>query len=427
MAGPGASKGLRAWIARYRRRWAGLSVQERNALYLCGTSGCLGPIQAGVGAYLAVFLARLGASAEQIGWLTSVPAMANMVLMIPAGLVAERVRDQVRLRTLGAVVMRSVPLLLAVAPAVFTLSAIPNVAVALVALQSAALAITLPAFMTVMSDAVAPQQRSRVNAARWALMNVVSALLVPFFGRMLDVVDFPRNYQILFAFSFLGGIGNLYFFSRIKVPPLEVREHASWRPHNLREGLRSYLASVRGSREFVLFVLGTVAFRVVRNMPLPLYSLFWVNELHASDGLIGLRETAAYSGLVLGYLAWGKWAPRMQQRRQLFVSVLLLGLYCVATALIPSAPWMVPVAAIWGLAMSGVNIGLFNIMLTSVSKERMPRLSAVLNVVSSAGASVGPALGVALSQATSMRMALLIVGAAIILSTVPFRVLPSEK
>jgi len=426
LAGPRVSKRLRAWAARTRRRWTGLSVQERNALYLYATSASFGPIQAGIGAYLTVFLVRLGASAQQIGWLASVPAMVSMILIIPAGFVAERVRDQVRLRTFGTIVMRSTPLLMAIAPLIFALSSIPNVAVGLMALHAAGLALAMPAFMTVMSDAVAPKHRSRVNGTRWALLNVVGAVLVPFFGRMLDVVEFPGNYQILFIFSFIGGIGNVYFFSRVKVPPLEVRERERWRPSHLGEGFQSYISSIRGERKFVLLLLGTAAFRVALNMPLALFSLYWVNELRVSDGLIGLRETAAYAALVVGYLAWGRWAPKTQQRKQLTAGVLLLGLYLIATGLIPSAVWLVPVALVWGLAMSGVNIGLFNVMLASAPKEKMPRLAAVLNLVASAAASVGPLLGVALSQATSIRTAILIIGALTILSTIPLRVVPSD-
>jgi MFS family permease len=427
MAGPTEPKGLRAFVTRLRRKWKAGSIEERNALRLYASSVGFGATQAGIIAYLSVFLVRLGASAQQIGLLSSVPAAVSMVLMIPAGFVAERFRNQVRLRTISGILMRSTTLLMALAPLVFGLSAIPNVAVGLWALRTGAMAVALPPFMTVMSDAIAPQHRSRVNGTRWAIVNVVSVVLAPLFGRMLDVVRFPENYQILFAISFIGGIGNIYFFSQIKVPPLKVRERTAQWPDNLGEGLRSYISSIKDSRKFVLFLLGTVAFRVAFNMPLPLYTVFWVNELGVTDGLIGIRETAGYSALVLGYLAWATWAPRMQRRNQLAIVAVLLGLYSVATGLIPSAPWIVPVALIWGFATSGVNIGLFNIMLASVPTERMPRLSAVLNLVSSAAATIGPLLGVGLSQATSTRTALLIIGGLTILATIPFRVLGPDE
>jgi len=426
LAGPRISKRLGAWAVRTRRRWTTSSEEERNTLYLYMATASRGPIQAGIVAYLSVYLARLGASTQQIGLLSSVPAIVGALVMIPAGFVAERVRDQVRLRILSETVWRSPALLMAIAPLVFGPSMIPAVAVGLMAVQSASMSVAKPALMTVMTDAVAPRNRARVNGTRWALLNVLSAVLAPLFGRMLDVVEFPFNYQILFLMSFTGGLGSIYFFSRVRVPPLEVLEGKSWRLGNLREGLHSYISSIRGERKFVLLLLGTVAFRVALNMPLPLYSLYWVNELRVSNGLIGLRETAACSALVVGYLAWGRLASGVRPLTQLTAGALLLGLYPVATGLIPGGAWLVPVAFIWGLAMSGVNIGLFGIMLGSVPKEKMPRLSAVFHLVANGAASIGPFLGVALSQATSIRTALLIIGGVIILSTIPFCVVPSD-
>jgi len=411
---------------RTRHKWPPRSVEQRNTLYLYMATASRGPINAGIVAYLSVYLARLGASPQQMGLLISVPAIVGMLVLIPAGVVAERMRDQVRLRILSETVWRSPALLIAIAPLVFGPSMIPAVAVGLMAVQAAGMAVARPALMTVMTDAVAPRHRARVNGTRWAMLNVVSAVLAPLFGRMLDVVEFPFNYQVLFLFSFIGGLGSIYFFSRVKVPPLKVPEGKSWRLRNLRKGLHSYISSIRGERKFMLILVGTVAFRAALNMPLPLYSLYWVNELRVSDGLIGLRETAACFALVAGYLAWGRLASGVQPRRQLAVGGILLGLYPIATGLIPGGVWLVPVALIWGLAMSGVDIGLFGCMLAGVPKEKMPRLSAVFHLVGNAAASIGPFLGVALSQATSIRTALLIIGGVIILSTIPFRVLPSE-
>ncbi len=68
-------------------------------------------------------------------------------------------------------------------------------------------------------------------------------------------------------------------------------------------------------------------------MSIPLFSLYWVNELGASDGWMGLRSTAGYAALVIGYLVWGKIAGRIKHRRVLLISVLLYGLYQISTAM----------------------------------------------------------------------------------------------
>ena len=409
-----------------KTKWTPRTVQERNALYLYATTAMMGLEQAGIMTYLPVFLVRLDASAEQIGLLTSIPAIVSMIVLIPAGLLAERIPNQVRLRGRSGFLMRSSFLLMSIAPWVFAASAIPSVAIVLWSFRALGLAVANSAWMTVMTDAIPSHQRPRLNSIRWAMLSIVSAVLAAVFGAMLDVIAFPLNYQVLFLISFAGALLNLYFFSRIQVPPLQAKPKASLQLRSLGQGMRSYLSSIAECREFVRFLLSTTAFRVAFSMSVPLFSLYWVNELGASDGLIGLRGTAGYAALVIGYLTWGKMAHRVKHRRVLLISVLLYGLYPISTALIPSAPWLLPVAVIWGVALSGVDMGLFDLMLAVAPKDKMPRLSSVLNLVSNAAAFIGPMLGVMLSNATSIRTALLVIGAIQLLSTITFRLLPSD-
>ncbi len=417
---------LRRATTKLKAKWAPRTVEERNALYLYATTAMMGVERAGIITYLPVFMARLDASAEQIGLLTSIPAIVSMIVLIPAGLLAERFPDQVRLRGRGGFLMRLSFLLLSIAPWVFATSAIPTVAIVLWSLQALGLAVTNSAWMTVMTDAIPARQRPRLNSIRWAMLSVVSAVLATVFGAMLDRIAFPLNYQTLFLVSFAGALLNLYFFSRIQVPPLQTKPKGSWRIGNLGKGARSYLSSITECGEFVRFLAATTALRVALNMAVPLFSLYWVNDLGATDGWIGLRGTAGHATLVVGYLIWGKIVGHLKHRRVLFISVLLHGLYLISTGLISSAPWLLPVAVIWGLAASGLNIGLFDLMLAAAPKDRMSRLSSVLLLVSNAAAFVGPILGVMLSNATSIRTALLAIGVVQVLSTVTFRLLPSD-
>jgi len=386
----------------------------------------VGVEQAGIITYLPVFLARLGASATQIGLLTSAPAIVSMIVLIPAGLFAERFQDQVRLRVRSSFLIRVQYPLLALAPFFFKPSDIATVAIVLWIFRALSMTVANSAWMTVMSDAIPPRHRPRVNGIRWALLSLVSAVLTGVFGRMLDLIAFPLNYQFVFLLSFLGALADLYFFSHIRVPPLEVKPREPWRLSNLQRGVKSYLRSIAECREFVRFLLGTVAFRIALNMPVALFSLYWVKELKASDSWIGLRGTASYAALVVGYLIWGRIAQRIKHRWTLFLAVLMLGFYPITSALIPSAPWLLPVAVIGGFASAGVNIGLFDLMLAAVPKDKMPRLSSVLNLVANAAAFIGPMLGVMLSEATSLRTALLVIGAIQLLSTATFALLPSD-
>ncbi len=172
--------------------------------------------------------------------------------------------------------------------------------------------------------------------------------------------------------------------------------------------------------------MATILYRIALNMPAPLLSLFWVNELQATDTLIGLRGTVGYGALVVGYMVWGRWANRLSHVRVLRWGALGLALYVLLTAFIPSAWWLLPAAALWGLAAGGVDIGLFDLMLASCPKERQPLFAAVWSMVANGAIFVGPLIGAALARATSLRTALIIAAVAQAVTTIPFAALPKD-
>ena len=108
------------------------------------------------------------------------------------------------------------------------------------------------------------------------------------------------------------------------------------------------------------------------------------------------------------------------------LATLSLGLYPIATAQIRSPGLLPVVAVIWGIAWAGVNIGLLDLLLEVVPREKMPRLSSVNSMVASATGFLAPLLGAAVSDATSLRTALLVVGALQLFSTITLRMLPSD-
>ncbi len=118
-----------------------------------------------------------------------------------------------------------------------------------------------------------------------------------------------------------------------------------------------------------------------------------MNELKAPDTLIGLRGTVGNGVLVFGYLLWGRLAGRIGHRQVLMISASGLALYPIATALAPSAIWLLPVAIIWGLTVAGVDVGLFDMALASCPSERQPLFGALWSMVARVGMFAGPLIG----------------------------------
>lgn len=378
----------------------------------------------GIVAFMPVFLARLGASSALLGWYNSAPSLFLMFLLIPGASVAERQVDQVRVRVKYARILRMAYLVCAVAPFVVPTEYLPIVLVVIWTLTTLPNAVAIPSWTAVLASAVSPRRRASVNSGRWALLGVVSALGTAAFGWTLDHVLYPYNYQLVFAVSFALSMLDPYAFSFIKVPPSEpVR---SEKTGTLVERLLAYVRPAKQQPAFLRYLLITLPYRIALNLPVPLYSLFWVNELAAPDTVIGLRGTVGNCVLVVGYLLWGRWTRRLGHRTVLMLSAGLMALYPIATALSPTPAGLLPAAAIWGFGAAGVDIGLFDMMLGVCPTERQPLFAAIWMIVARFAMFLGPLLGASLADLTTLGTALLIGGFAQMATLLPLFALPKD-
>ena len=398
--------------------------EERNTRLLYLNTAIVGVPSGGVVAFLPVFLVRLGASSSMVGWLTSAPALLTILALIPAAMISERSHNQVKVRSRYAWYYQIAYLLAALAPFVVPAASLPLVLVALWTAKTFPEAVAIPSWMSVMARAVPPQRRARLNGTRWAMLSIVSAVSSAFFGWLLDSVAFPLNYQLVFLISFITAWFDPFFFSFIKVPPLP--DAPIERAHGLLKRFSGYFGPVFSHKPFLTFIAITILYRVALNFPTPLFSLFWVNELHASEGLIGMRGLVGNAFLVVGYIFWGRSANKIGHRQVLFLAALGSALYPIVTGLSPSAWWLLPAAAIWGLTAAGIDIGLFDMMLAYIPERRQPLFTAVWSMVANVAIFIGPQLGAILSDATSLSMALIIAGIAQMITTIPFIALPRD-
>lgn len=401
--------------------------EDRNEVLFYLNTGMFGFATGGIMAFLPVFLARLGASSTMLGWFNAAPALMAMVFLIPGAMVAERSTDQVRVRVRSAYLIKAVYLLCAFAPFVVSperYDLLPPILIAIWLLKAFPEAVALPAWTSVMARGFSPRRRARVNGVRWAIMSLTSALSSAMFGQILEHIAFPLNYQVVFFLSFVLSIFDPIFFRKVEVDPTTVPSVETRLSLWLR--LVEYVRPALHHRPFVTYLLATGFYRVTLFMGAPLFSLFWVNELRAPDGLLGFRGTLGSLALVVGYVVWGHVAGRWGHRRVLYAGAWGLAAYVLLTALSPSALWLLPAAVIWGITAPGVDLGLFDLMLASCPEERQPLFGAVWSMVASLAMFVGPLIGARLGEGLGLATALMVVAGLQVLATVPFVALPNE-
>jgi MFS family permease len=376
------------------------TVEDRNVRNLIAQTAYSGVIQGGITTFLPVMLARMGASALTVSMLNSSLALTSIVMAIPSGPIVERQRRLVGWSARYYLMVRG--LYAAVALAAFLpASMAPLVCVLLWGATGIPAAIANNAWYGVLAGALSPRRRPVINGARWALLGLVSAICVAVFGRTLDLLPFPLGYQLCFLVSAAAGVAGIYYYSRLEIPDREP--NPTPRARGVGAQIAAIVAPLREGGEFLHYTVGTSILRIGLHLPIGLYSLFWVNDLQASDTWIGLRSTVGNVALTVGYYAWGRMAGRLGHRRTLGFAALGLAFYPALTAAAPSVEFLLPAALIWGMFASGIDMSLFEGLLDVCPPDRRAEFVAVNTFVANAIAFVAPLLGAWLAELVGIR------------------------
>jgi hypothetical protein len=328
-------------------------------------------IVSGAAAYLSVFLVRLGASPLLVGLLTSLPALTGMLLAIPVGRFLERQRNMVPWYSRARVLVQASYALIGLLP--FLVYEGTTASLAIIAIWAFA---TIPqtivniTFTVVMGAVAGPRQRQYLMSRRWSVLGVTSAITVMLLGWLLERLPFPLNYQTIFIGSFLGGMLSFGFSSRIAIPDNPPSEPAGAQRASLISQLRATWQDLRSHSQFARFILAAFVFNWGMTLAIPLFPLYWVRELGASDFWIGLINTVNSGIVMVGYFLWSIVARRRGNGFVLRLCAFGLVLYPLLTGLTHTVPPLVFYAALAGIFGAGLNLVLFDISLATCPPER---------------------------------------------------------
>ncbi len=433
------ARSLRSRLLSRQRPLAARSELERNVHYLYVEIFWAAIFNA-VLAFNATYALRLGATNEMVGWLSSLPSLFAIFVMVPAARWLEARSNP------GPWLMRSLALArfgymgAAFIPWLFPHRAAQGV-VYLFVLATVPMTIFSTGFSPMLADVLPERERARVFANRNIILSAVTVVTTLLAGKWLDLgsqqawAGFPFNYQIIYILGGLTAMMSTHFVSRVKPPagrgmgqklpseamPVAAEEAAedppSVGPLSLRlrfSAMRARtLAAVKGlgsRRDFVRITINTLIFNLGAWMTGPLYMILFVNQLKATDGWVGLNSALANLGVILGYAFWRPRINRLGDNAVLRVTAPLAASYSFLVAFFPNLTLIL----IWGILINlvnaGVNLSWTNVFYRVCPEERRASYMAVYSTVVNAGAFVCPMIGVALSNVMDIRLILLIGG-----------------
>jgi MFS family permease len=365
-------------------------------------------VVAAAGTFLPVFLVRLGASGTAVGLLTAIPAFGAFTLAIPFGRWLQSRRKIVpwysRLR-LGGWLSYGV---MGVAAAVLPANVAVPVILAVWAAASLPAAAGLVAFPIVMDGAAGPHGRFDLLGRRWAISGVVTSITVVVAGQALTILRFPTNFEWLFVAISLAGVGSYVITRQIVLPDQETGPRPS-APSALAR-IRVPVQIVRANPSFVRFEIRSFVYRQApaSRCPSCRSSTFTrcMRRTGGSESSGHLSRRGRSSAISLSGGCPGAGAGPA------FLPALLAAATVPATLSVLS--WLPAVAAVGfvgGLAAAGVQLALFDELMSRIPRQHGVTLSSVDQSIQNFALIMAPFLSGLLEAAIGIRIGLLAAGA----------------
>ncbi len=392
----------------YRILHLDLSQQnDRNAWYLI-LEIIWASILASAASFNAAFAVHLGASNADIGWLNSIPALLAVIVSLPAGRFLQR-RSRRKPWILWALtVYRLSYMMMALIPLI-RLAHIPQgtMVVVWLILWTAPATFFNVGFIPMLADVIPEGNRAATFTARNVVSSAVLSLLNFLFGQWLYRVTFPLNYEVMYAFGVVTSMISVYYLVSIKVPDAIVPPVVARPARSLRQRVQSARSAINEYPGFFQIVLNTTLYGIGLWMVAPIYIVYYVRVLHATDAWIGLQGTIGSLATILGYTIFRGVMVRWGEIKTLKHTIILQGLFPFMVGISPSLTPILLAVALNGLVVAGINLSHVNTLLKLIPEDKRPEYTAIWTSLINSVAFICPVIGIALSSVIGVQATLI--------------------
>jgi MFS family permease len=395
-------------------RQTAVPVEYRsNFLHLYLDIGWYGVLSGSAINFLNIYAARLGATGFQIGLIGAMSAVVSLLLAIPAG------RWLQTQKISRAIFWTSILYRLCFVPFIFMPWFLDDEAqIVAIIVFTFLMAIPLTplgvGFNALFAEAVPDRYRAHVAGIRNIMLSVMFMISSLISGAILENVEFPVGYQIVFGIGVFGAAMSsfhLYFIHPLQTdsPALPSDPH----PASLKNLLspRSILSSFRldiwkSNFKKVLLALG--GFHLAQYLAIPIFPLYFVNELKLNDDHIGIGTALFYLTVLIGSTQLGKFVHRLGNKNVTGWGVVGLAIYPFFLALSSDVWQYYAISLFGGLVFAFVNGAYANYMLEHIPSHDRPTHLAWYNVILNAAILIGSLGGPAIANVMGLVPALML-------------------
>ncbi len=379
------ASGLEA--SRKKREEAAL---ERNIWNLYLDIFWSGLAMAITGPFVAVFAIKLGATDTQIGLLTSLPALVLIISTLPAARIINKYRRLIPLSVKSLALVRFFYLPIVLMPFLIRSHRAEFFIICIVLMNFPA-ALANIAFTTMMGNVLPPESRSRVVGNRSIIMGTTQVGATPLAGKLLDILPFPLNYQLIYLVAFFTSMISLKYIRRIEVKDIPLPPPKIRRP--ITKQLKGFGRMISENRSFFYFCLSSLVLHWGLFIPAPLFPIYLVKYLGATNSWIGMLSIITSAAAILTYRRWTRLINKRGNYYILLLSTGGLVLYPFIIGFTYNLWPYIPNSIIAGVFSAGFNLAFFNALMDFCPEERRASFVAVYSMLMNTAAFLAPLVG----------------------------------
>jgi MFS family permease len=140
----------------------------------------------------------------------------------------------------------------------------------------------------------------------------------------------------------------------------------------------------------------------------PLFPLYYVREIQASDAWIGIISTAQTAVMLIGYFLWTRESRLRGSRFVMLWTTLGLGLYPAMVAVTSRVEVIAILAGLAGVFQAGIDLVFFDELMRTVPEEHSATFVSLMQSLQYVSAAFAPTVSTLLSTQIGLSGALLV-------------------
>ena len=347
--------------------------------------------------YIPIFaMTILGATNYQVGLISSLPPLVALFMTLPAAILLNRATEQKKLVAFSVVAARFIFLLIAF------VSYVPGsfgswLLLGLIATMSIPNTMANMGWQSFIGNLIAEHRRAQFFSDRNRLLTIVGLVVTLTIGVVMkDMTTNKLAYQILFMFTFVVGLVELYFILKHDEPKREVQDGKK----------RAMDWSIFKQKQYVLFLVVALLFNFGWQMAWGLFNIYNVRYAEATIFWISMFNVANMLAQIFSFGLWKKWSQKYGNMRVFVWVAFGMSTAPLLTVLSTNLYYLTAMMMLSGVFVSGTVLILFNLLLENSPKEVRTYCITTYNVLLAIIAFTAPQIGIWLLETYAMDIAM---------------------